>query len=66
MTGECYYCHGIVLPEEPGDVLLADHDDHRVYLHLECATGQNVAEPADEGGDRLAITCPECGVAETQ
>lgn len=64
MAGECYYCRGIVLPEEPGDLLLDGHGDHRVYLHVDCAKGQNVVEAS--GADRaFTVLCPECGAVET-
>ncbi|MFC6838040.1 hypothetical protein [Halomarina ordinaria] len=64
MNGECYFCRGIVLAGEADDLVLDRHGDHRVYVHRECAEGHGlVDEPTDEEG--VAVTCPECGVAET-
>jgi len=65
MTGECYYCRGIVLPDEPGDVVLDGHSDHRVFMHLACGAGQNIVERADDTGE-VTVVCPECGDVETR
>jgi len=63
MTGECYFCHGLVLADESDHLVLSDHGDHQVYLHEQCAAGQNVLEVPGGSGERT-ITCPECGTVE--
>jgi hypothetical protein len=60
--GECHYCHGPVSAFEEGDLLLDDHGDHEVYLHVSCGVGHDVVE---EEAERLRVTCPECGAVET-
>lgn len=62
MSGDCYFCRGIVLPHEDEDVLLEDHGDHRVFLHGRCAAGHGLVETDEAGG--VAVTCPECGAVE--
>lgn len=62
MDGECYFCHGLVLPEEADDIVLSDHDDHRVFMHRQCADGYDAI--ADGGTDGLSVRCPECGEVE--
>jgi hypothetical protein len=63
MSGECHYCHGLVLPGEEGDIVLDHHGDHRVYMHEPCGRGHNDIEAA--GGGRVEVVCPECGTVET-
>jgi hypothetical protein len=66
MSGDCYFCHGLVFPVEADDILLSDHADHEVYLHRRCAVGHNALEPTNDSGDGYTVVCPECGVAETR
>ena len=63
MSGECYFCRGIVHASENDQFKLADHADHEVYLHERCAAGHDVLEPADSL-ETVRITCPECGAVE--
>jgi hypothetical protein len=63
MSGDCYFCHGIVFPSERDDVLI-DHADHAVYMHRRCAAGYNALEATDEEGGTRTVVCPECGAAE--
>ncbi|ADQ68800.1 hypothetical protein G3I44_16080 [Halogeometricum borinquense] len=66
MDGECYFCHGLVLPDERDDILLADHAEHRVFLHEECARGYELVDESDEDPGDVKVTCPECGAVEIQ
>lgn len=65
MCGECYFCHGTISRFETGHILLTGHADHEVYLHEQCATGNNLVEAA-VGDEGVAVTCPECGRVETR
>jgi len=65
MEPTCYFCNGIVSESEPDHILLDGHDDHVIYMHERCATGQNVVEPTGGPGDGMTVTCPECGLVET-
>ncbi|SFR65512.1 hypothetical protein [Halogeometricum limi] len=65
MDGECYFCHGLVLPDEREDILLTEHADHDVYLHEQCARGYELVEESVDAGGSLEVTCPECGAVET-
>ena len=67
MSGDCYFCHGLVLPSEADDILLANHGDHEVYMHRRCAVGHGVYEADESGsGEGITVVCPECGAAETR
>lgn len=63
MSGECHFCHGIVLASENDQFKLADHGDHDVYVHERCAVGHDILETTDSPGT-VRITCPECGAVE--
>ena len=65
MTGECYYCHGIVLPNEDDDILLDSHANHRIYMHKQCGASHDVIAQRADATDAVEITCPECGAVET-
>jgi hypothetical protein len=65
MSGECYFCRGLVFPADSGHFLLDRHGDHRVYLHERCAVGQGVIEKPAGPADGIDIVCPECGTVET-
>jgi hypothetical protein len=72
MSGECYFCNGIVFPSEPDDILLDGHADHAVYMHRRCAEGYNALESVDGTGDgdgdddggTRPVVCPECDAVE--
>jgi hypothetical protein len=64
MDAECYFCHGVVLPDERDDIVLGDHGDHRVFLHEQCARGYELVEDAPDARDAVEVTCPECGAVE--
>lgn len=64
MDGECYFCHGIVSALEDEHILLADHADHEVYMHRQCAAGHDVLEES-AASTTVEIACPECGTVET-
>lgn len=66
MNGECYFCNGIVSAVENGHIMLRGHGDHEVYMHVRCAEGHNVIEESRDTAEKVEITCPECGVVETQ
>lgn len=63
MSGECYLCNGLVMPDESGHLKLDDHGDHRVYLHERCAAGYDLVRELP--GGQVDVTCPECDVVET-
>ena len=65
MSGECHFCHGLVLSGERDHIVLDGHADHQVYLHERCAAGRNVIEGSAESSERT-VTCPECGAVETR
>jgi hypothetical protein len=64
MSGECYFCNGIVFPSEPDDILLDGHADHAVYMHRRCAEGYNALESVDDDGGTRPVVCPECDAVE--
>ncbi|WP_435156577.1 hypothetical protein [Haladaptatus sp. DFWS20] len=66
MTGECYYCRGIVLANEDDDILLDDHADHQVYMHKQCGESYNVIKEQTGSTATVEIICPECGAVETR
>lgn len=65
MSGECYFCHGIVSVTEDGHIRLDRHGNHEVYMHERCGVGYDVVE-AGRSSDGVEITCPECGTVETR
>lgn len=66
MGSECYYCRGIVLANEDGDILLDDHADHHVYMHKRCGESHDVIEELTGATSAVEVTCPECGAVETR
>ncbi|WP_276273248.1 hypothetical protein [Haloarcula litorea] len=64
MSGECYFCHGLVFDGETGHIVLDGHADHAVFLHQECAEGHDVVEESPGPSDEAAVLCPECGEVE--
>jgi hypothetical protein len=72
MSGDCYFCHGLVFPAEEDDILLDGHADHEVYMHRRCAVGHDVIEAASAADDERdgrdgpqTVVCPECGTTES-
>ncbi|MFB6206703.1 MAG: hypothetical protein ABEJ05_09285 [Haloglomus sp.] len=66
MTGECYYCHGLVFAHEANHIVLDSHAHPDVYLHRECAVGHNVVEEPAGPVDELSVRCPECGEVDVR
>ncbi|MDS0280728.1 hypothetical protein [Haloarcula onubensis] len=64
MHGECYFCHGVVVDGEAGDIVLDRHADHDVFMHQQCAEGHNVFEESSGPSSEAAILCPRCGEVE--
>ena len=66
MNGECYYCHGLVLPGESDHIVLSDHGDHEVFMHRRCGAGHDDVEELATPSGGTEITCPECGEVEVR
>jgi len=66
MNGECYFCHGVVLAGESGDIVLDDHADHEVFLHHQCAVGHNFIEQTADPSTGVEVLCPVCGEVEAR
>lgn len=64
MGNECHFCRGIVSADEPGDILLEGHGDHRVCMHRRCAAGYDLVREVHGERASLEVTCPECGDVE--
>jgi len=60
---ECRFRRGIASAHGAGDILPDEHDDHRVFLHEQCAAGHDLIE---KGRDSVEVTCPECGAVEVR
>ncbi|PSQ02295.1 hypothetical protein BRC92_09145 [Halobacteriales archaeon QS_4_69_31] len=63
MSGECHFCHGLVLAGEPEHIVLDGHGDHEVYMHERCARGGEAI--VSDRRENVDVTCPECGAVET-
>ena len=63
MSGECHFCHGLVLAGEPDHIVLDDHADHNMYVHRRCAEGHDLVMELRGSTSEAEITCPGCGTA---